>query len=81
MKGRVKEDSAFKFYEQESSWKATIHNLSRKHDRLSRTTHDPSRTKHGARPLSNPPTHPPTHPRQLVNANLYLIYQCIFELQ
>ena len=70
MKGRVKEDSAFKFYEQESSWKATIHNLSTKHDRLSRTTHDPPRTKHGARPLSNPPT----HPRQLVNPNLYLIY-------
>ena len=41
MKGRVKEDSAFEFYEQESSWKATIHNLSTKHDRLSRTTHDP----------------------------------------
>ena len=55
VKGREKEDGAFKFYEQESSRRATIHKAWPiiAHER--RTTHDPR----------------PTHPRQLVNLLLF----------
>ena len=56
MKGRVKEDSAFKFYEQESSWKATIHKA------WPIITHDPRPITHEARRTTpKQPTHPPTH--------------------
>ena len=51
VKGREKEDGAFKFYEQESSRRATIHKawLIIAHER--HTTHDPRPTTH------DPPTH------------------------
>ena len=62
VKGREKDDGAFKFYEQESSRRATIHKawLIIAHER--HTTHDPRPTTHDPRP---------THPRQLVNLLLF----------
>ena len=54
-KGRVKEDSTFKFYEQESSRRGMSHHARRTtHDAL--TTHDAPRTAHDARPATHPPT-------------------------
>jgi len=71
-KGCVKEDGAFKFYEQESSrrgmsfhaWRTT-HDARRTTHDARRTTHDPRRTTHDPRPTTHDPL--PTHPRQLVN--------------
>ena len=66
MRGRVKEDGAFKFYEQESSRKATIHKA------WPIITHDPRPTTHEAQHTTHEPR--PTQPRQLVNPKRYLIY-------
>ena len=52
VKGREKEDGAFKFYEQESARRATVHKA------WPIITHDPRPTTYDPRP---------THPRQLVN--------------
>jgi len=57
-KGCVKEDGAFKFYEQESSRRGMSFHARR-------TTHDARRTTHDPRPTTHDPL--PTHPRQLVN--------------
>jgi len=63
-KGCVKEDGAFKFYEQESSRRGMSFHARR-------TKHDARRTTHDARPTTHPPTpisqftviSPPPHQR------------------
>ena len=62
-KGRVKEDWAFKFYEQDSSLRGMSYHARRD---ARRTTHDARPTTHDPRPTTHDPrrtTPLPTHPR------------------
>ena len=71
VKGREKEDGAFKFYEQESARKATIHKA------WPIITHDARRTTHDPRPTTYDPR--ATHLRQLVNLLFFpSTWQCAY---
>ena len=62
-KGRVKEDRAFKFYQQESSLRGMSYHARRTTHDAQPTTQDPRRTTQDARPTTHdaqPTTHAPT---------------------
>ena len=54
-KGRVKDDRAFKFYEQESVGRGISYHARRTTHDARRTTHDARRTTHDPRPTTHDP--------------------------